>query len=72
MRKVFEILEYLHYTAVQCDFVSWFDPNIDCPCYKQVSRCDCNIENYYFSFSTKTYVVGAQKSHLSEMVLLST
>ena len=29
-------------------------------------------ENNYFYFSTKTYVVGTQKNHLSEMVLLST
>ena len=26
----------------------------------------------FFYFSTKTYVVGAQKNHLNEMVLLST
>ena len=28
--------------------------------------------NYFSYFSTKTYVVGTQKNHLNEMVLLST
>ena len=30
------------------------------------------IENYFPYFSTKTYVVCAQKNHLNEVVLLST
>ena len=29
-------------------------------------------KNYFVHFSTKTYVVGTQKKHLSEMVVLST
>ena len=29
-------------------------------------------ENYFSYFSTKTYVVGTQKNHLNEMVLLGT
>ena len=30
------------------------------------------LENYFSYFSTQTYVVGTQKKHLNEMVLLST
>ena len=30
------------------------------------------IENYFCSFSTKTYVMSAQKNHLNETVLVST
>ena len=30
------------------------------------------MENYFSYFSTKTYVVGTQKNHLTEMVLMST
>ena len=30
------------------------------------------IKNYFPYFSTKIYVVGTQKNHLNEMVLLST
>ena len=30
------------------------------------------MENDLFYFSTKTYVVGTQKNHLNEMILLST
>ena len=30
------------------------------------------IKNYFSYFSTNTYVVGSQKNHLDEMVLLST
>ena len=33
---------------------------------------ECVTEKYVSYFSTKTYVVGAQKNHLIEMVLLST
>ena len=29
------------------------------------------MENYFLYFSSKTYVVGTQKNHLYEMVLLS-
>ena len=32
----------------------------------------CIFENYISYFSTKTYVVGSQKNHLHEMVLLNT
>ena len=28
-----------------------------------------SFENYFSSLSTKTYVVGAQKNHVNEMVL---
>ena len=37
----------------------------------QASRKECIIENYFSYFSTKTYVVGAQKNHFNETVLLS-
>ena len=30
------------------------------------------LENYFLHFSSKTYVVGTQKNHLNETVLLST
>ena len=30
------------------------------------------LQNYFSYFSTKTYVMGTQKNHLNEMVLLST
>ena len=30
-----------------------------------------NCENYFYFFSTKTYVVGTQKNRLDETVLLS-
>ena len=33
---------------------------------------ECVAENNFSYFSTKTYVVGAQKNCLNEMVLLST
>ena len=33
---------------------------------------NCVIENYFSYFSTKTYVVGAQKNRLDETVLSST
>ena len=32
----------------------------------------CVPENYFSYFSTRTYVVGTQKNHLDETVLLST
>ena len=32
----------------------------------------CVLENYFLYFSSKTYVVGTQKNHLTETVLLST
>ena len=32
----------------------------------------CVTENYFSYFSTKTYVVGTQKTRLNETVLLST
>ena len=32
----------------------------------QASRSDCTLENYFTYFSTKTYVVGAQKNRLNE------
>ena len=35
-------------------------------------RFTCVIENYFSHFSTKYYVLGTQKSHLNETVLLST
>ena len=38
----------------------------------QTPEQECVIENYYFYFSTNTYVVGTQKNRLNEMVLLST
>ena len=42
-----------------------------CNKYK-TSRLECVIENYFSYFSTKTYVVGAQKNRLNETVLLHT
>ena len=30
------------------------------------------LENFFLYFSSKTYVVGTQKNHLNETVLLST
>ena len=33
---------------------------------------DVKLNNYFPYFSTKAYVVGTQKNHLNEMVLLST
>ena len=38
----------------------------------QASRKDCELENYFLYFSSKTYVVGTQKNHLIETVPLST
>ena len=38
----------------------------------QASRYACANENSFSYFSTKTYIVGTQKNHLNEMVLLST
>ena len=35
-------------------------------------RKECVTEKYFSYFSTKSYVVGTQKDHLNEMVLLST
>ena len=32
----------------------------------------CVLENYFLYFSSKTHVVGTQKNHLNETVLLST
>ena len=40
-------------------------------CIKGFS-CDCVPNNQLSYFSTKTYVVGTQKNHLNETVLLST
>ena len=37
-------------------------------CMSKVSKLKCAINNIYFTyFSTKTYVVGTQKNHLTEM-----
>ena len=38
----------------------------------QTFREECIIDNYFSSFSTKTYVVGTQKNRLDETVLYST
>ena len=38
----------------------------------QALRLDCVNENHFPYFSANTYVVGTQKNHLHEMVLLST
>ena len=38
----------------------------------QASRYECVFEYYFPYFSTKTYIVGTQKNHLNEMVLLGT
>ena len=38
----------------------------------QASRWDCVIENHFSYFSTQTYIVGAQKNRLNEMILLGT
>ena len=38
----------------------------------QAPRWESVAENYFVYFSTKTYVVGTQKNHLDETVLLST
>ena len=35
-------------------------------------KIECASENYYFHFSTKTYIVATQKNRLNETVLLST
>ena len=32
----------------------------------QAPRQECETENYFSYFSTKTYVVGTQKNHLNE------
>ena len=40
--------------------------------YTQASRRECILENYFLHFSPKAYVVGTQKNHLNETVLLST
>ena len=42
-----------HYQSVNPSFLS------------QASKCECVFE-YFFYFSTKTYVVGMQKNYLSE------
>ena len=39
---------------------------------EEASRLEYVIKHYFSCFSTKTYVVGTQKNHLNEMVLLST
>ena len=41
-------------------------------CMYQAPRYECLTENYFFYFSTRTYVVGTQKNSLNETVLLST
>ena len=38
----------------------------------QASYLECIIVNYFSYFSSKSYVVGTQKNHLNEMVLLGT
>ena len=35
-------------------------------------KSECETDNYFSYFSTKTYVVGTQKNRLNETVLLST
>ena len=39
---------------------------------RQASRQERIFENYFSYFAIKTYVMGTQKNHLNEMVLLST
>ena len=52
-----------------CDRSSNFDISVG----PYVRPPDKSVNEYYFSyFSTKTYVVGTQKNHLAETVLLST
>ena len=38
----------------------------------QAPRLECVLENYFLYVSSKTYVVGTQKSRVNETVLLST
>ena len=40
--------------------------------YRQAPRLECVPENYFSYFLAKTYIVGTQKNHLNETVLLST
>ena len=40
--------------------------------FVQAPRYECVTENYFFYFSTKTYVVVTQKNRLDETVLLNT
>ena len=41
------------------------------PLYRPPDPYECVIKNLFY-FSTKTYVVGAQKNRLNETVLLNT
>ena len=70
---MFEILEHLlypHGTAVSFTVIHTICAHKLLK--ENLNTSECLIENHFFYFSTKTYVVGTQKNRLNETVLLST
>ena len=63
-----QIFLYAHYAMMESfscsqpySTISFYNEPLEVPGYTQAPRQECVTENYFSSFSTKTYVVGTQK-----------